>query len=145
MMLLPPGCRAADEIVQEVVPVQVPLAPRSLAQVTLVTATLSELVPDIAMEAALEFTAAVAGEVIVTVGDTSSVRVTVSVSTPVLLLPSVAVTVIRLSPNDNAIGPLLQLVVPVQLALPPRLFDQVTDLIVPVVITLPASDRVAAV
>jgi hypothetical protein len=45
-----PLCRVIPKAVQEVVPVAVPLPPRLLAQVTWVTATLSDAVPPMVME-----------------------------------------------------------------------------------------------
>ena len=52
--------------------------------------------------------------------------VTVRVSVAVLPAASLAVTVMTFWPLDRAMPVLLQLVVPLQVPLPPRLFDQLT-------------------
>ena len=58
-----------------------------------------------------------------------SVYVTVRAALPVKLFESVEVTVIMLLPVCKAIADADQLAVPVHTPLPPRLFDQATDVI----------------
>ena len=55
------------------------------------------------------------------------VYVTVRVSVPVLPAASATVTVMTFWPLDRAMPLLLQLLVPLQVPLPPRLFDQLTE------------------
>src|SRR4051794_27786998 len=86
-----------------VVPVAVPLPPRSLTQLTCVTATLSEAVPPIASVADdTDKVALLVGDVIVTAGCVVSLNVTVSESICVLPAASRAVTVRMFAPVCNA-------------------------------------------
>jgi hypothetical protein len=66
------------------------------------------------------------GEVKATVGGVVSFNVTVKVSVPVLPAASRAVTVSTFVPSRSTIPLAVQLVVPVAVPLPPRLFAHVT-------------------
>lgn len=85
------------------------------------------------------------GEVIATLGFVVSGGMYVMVTDEVPLLPaaSVAVTVIVFDPAERAMPPADHDVVPLQAPLPPRLLDQVTEVIpdaspaVPLMLTVP--------
>jgi len=69
VMMLLPLTSGIDEIAQLVVPLATPLPPRSFAQVTCVTPTLSAVVPvRLIVEDVVEYVAAVVGVAIATVG-----------------------------------------------------------------------------
>ena len=122
-----PGCREIPLADQLVVPVAVPLPPRSLDQVTWVTPTSSEAVPPRVTELLfVPYAALVVGAVMATVGAVVSVKVTVRVAVPVLPAASRAVTVKTFAPGWRATPVADQVVVPVAVPLPPRSLDQLT-------------------
>src|SRR3972149_5143798 len=117
---LVPGWRAIRLADQLVVPLAVPLPPRSFAHVTWVTPTLSAAVPrSVSRRLPVLYVAPVVGEVMATVGGVVSVW-TVRVAVPVLPKASRAVTVITLVPGRSPMLLAVQLVVPLAVPLPPR-------------------------
>src|SRR5207249_1188337 len=113
--------------VQLVDPVAVPLPPALFTHVTWVTPTLSAAVPPNAREELVLLDAdPVLGEVIVTVGGMASTPVTVKLAVAVLPAASWAVTVTTFVSSWMGIPLAVQLVVPVAVPLPPRLFAHVT-------------------
>src|SRR3990172_7350500 len=122
-----PGWRAMALADQVVVPVAVPLPPRSLDQLTWVTPTSSAAVPPRVTEVLFVLkVAAEVGAVIATVGAVVSVKVTVRIAVAVFPAASRAVTVSTFAPGWRAMPVADQVVVPVAVPLPPRSFDQVT-------------------
>src|SRR3989304_6296055 len=122
-----PGCSAIPPADQVVVPVAVPLPPRSLVHVIWVTLTLSAVVPPSVSEVLfVPYVAPDVGDVIATVGAVVSVKVTVRKAVPVLPAASRAVTVSTLVPGRSAMPPADQVAVPVAVPLPPRSLVQVT-------------------
>jgi len=122
---------ATGEAVQLVIPLAVPELPRSVAQVTAVTPTLSDTVPEIdSVEEDVAKVPEVVGAVIVTVGAVVSgaVYVTVRTSVPTFPAASRAVTVITLFPTCRPTTGTFQFVVPVAVPLPPRSVTQLTEL-----------------
>src|SRR5438552_11345708 len=113
--------------VQLVAPVAVPLPPALFTHVTWVSATLSAAGPPnvreelVVLQVELEV-----GEVMATVGGTASTPLTVKLAVPVLPAASWAVTVSTFVPSWMGIPLAVQLVVPVAVPLPPRLFAHVT-------------------
>ena len=79
----------------------------------------------------------------VTVGGVGSVRVTVKVAAAVLPAPSRAVTVSTFVPTCSAIPLAVQLVVPVAIPLPPRLFTHTTCVTPTLSAAVPASSSEA--
>ncbi|PYN53361.1 MAG: hypothetical protein DMD92_20390 [Candidatus Rokuibacteriota bacterium] len=123
---LAPVWRTMPLAVQLVVPVAVPLPPRVFAQVTCVTPTLSDAVPPSARDdVGVLYVEPAVGVVIATVGSEAS-NVTVMLAVLVFPTASFAVTVSTLAPDCSTIPLAVQLVVPVAVPLPPRLFAQVT-------------------
>ena len=128
-MTFDPLCNTMPLTLQLVVPVAVPLPPRSLAHVTCVTPTASlaepptvngvvlvvKVVPDVGVPIEI------AGAVV-----SAGVNVTVSESVRVLFAASRAVTVMTFAPLCKVMPATLQLVVPVAVPLPPRSFVHVT-------------------
>jgi hypothetical protein len=117
--------------VQFVVPVAIPLPPRSVDHLTCVTPTLSFALPPIVSgDEAVENVVPVVGVAIDTIGVMASVvvveRVTVIDAVPVLPAASRAVIVMTFAPVTSGIPAALQLVVPVAVPLPPRSLDHVT-------------------
>src|SRR3990172_6722440 len=99
-----PGCSAMPVADQVVVPVAVPLPPRSLVHVIWVTLTLSAVVPPSVSEVLFVlYVAPDVGDVIATVGAVVSVKVPVRKPVPVLPAGSRAVTVSRFAPGCSAI------------------------------------------
>src|SRR5512145_514299 len=118
--------------VQLVVPVAVPLPPRLFTHVTRVTPTLSDAVPPRVREELLVRKVALeVGDVMVTMGGVVSMTVTVKVSAAVLPAASRAVTVSTFDPDCSMIPLAVQLVVPLAVPLPPRLFTHVTRVTLP--------------
>ncbi len=114
---------------QLVVPIAVPLPPRSLAHVTCVTPTASLAVPPtVKGEVLVVKVVPVVGVAIETAGAVVSGTLNVMVMTSVVTLPvaSCAVTVMMFAPLCKAMPATLQLVVPVAVPLPPRSFIHVT-------------------
>jgi len=112
--------------VQLVVPLAVPLPPRLFAQVTCVTPTLSDAVPPSARDdVGVLYVEPEVGVVIATVGSEAS-NVTVTLAVLVFPTASFAVTVSTFAPDWSTIPLAVQLVVPVAVPLPPRLFVHVT-------------------
>jgi hypothetical protein len=110
---------------QVVVPLATPLPPRLLVQVTWVTPTVSAAVPAMPSDAVFVLKLGlVVGDVIAIVGATVSLMVRVTVKVAVLVLPAAsrAVTVSTFDPVWSAMPVADQLVVPVALPPPPRLF-----------------------
>src|SRR6184192_1136242 len=123
---LAPACSTIPLAVQLVVPVAVPLPPRLFAQVTCVTPTLSDAVPPSARDdVGVLYVEPEVGVVIATVGSEAS-NVTVTLAVLVFPTASFAVTVSTFAPDWSTIPLAVQLVVPVAVPLPPRLFAQVT-------------------
>src|SRR5204862_3335653 len=123
---LAPVWRTMPPAVQLVVPLAVPLPPRLFAQVTCVTPTLSDAVPPSARDdVGVLYVEPAVGVVIATVGSEAS-NVTVMLAVLVFPTASFAVTVSTLAPDCSTIPLAVQLVVPVAVPLPPRLFAQVT-------------------
>src|SRR3989304_1340074 len=88
---------------QVVVPVAVPLPPRSFDQLTCVTPTSSAPVPPSASELVLVLYVALAvGEVMAMAGAVVSVKVTVRVAVPVLPAASRVMTVRTFAPGRSA-------------------------------------------
>src|SRR5262245_3541819 len=124
-----PACSAIPLADQLVVPVAVPEPPRSFTHVTCVTPTLSLEVPlSVSGVVPVGNVGLVVGLVIATVGTVTSggVYVTVNVAVATLFAASRAVTVSTLSPLCSAMPLADQLVVPVAVPEPPRLFTHVT-------------------
>src|SRR5207302_1886975 len=122
-----PDWRTIPPTVRLVVPVAVPLPPRMVTHVTWVTPTLSAAVPPSVREALpVAYVGLEVGVVMVTVGAVASVSVTVTVAVAVLPAASRAVIVSTFDPVWRAIPLAVQLVVPVAVPLPPRLFAHVT-------------------
>jgi hypothetical protein len=121
-----PVCRAIPLVVQLAVPVAVPLPPRLLTHRTWVTPMLSEAVPpSVSEDLVVLYVVLEVGDVIVTRGAVAS-RLTVKASDAVLPAASRAVTVSTFVPVCRAIPLVAQLVVPVAVPLPPRLFTHLT-------------------
>ena len=138
------------DAVQFVVPLALPDAPRSVTQLTCVTPTLSDAVPEtVNGEDAAVYVVPEVGPLMVTVGAVVSVvgaeYVTVSESAPILPAASRAVMVITLLPVWSPIDGTLHVVVPDAVPLPPLLFDQVTDATPTLSAAVPPSDRLAVV
>src|SRR5262249_12934578 len=113
--------------VQLVVPVAVPLPPRLFAHVTWVTPTLSDAVPaSVSGELLVLKVEADVGEVMVTVGGVASTPVSATLPVDVLPAPSRRASVLTFVPSWMGIPLAVQLVVPVAVPLPPRLFAHVT-------------------
>jgi hypothetical protein len=134
-MTLVPVCRAIEEIFQLVVPLAVPLPPRSFVHVISVTAPDAAAVPLNAIAPALvAYVAAAVGPMIVTLGAVVSaggVYDTANVSLAVWPAASRAVTVMMLVPLCSAIEEMFQLVVPLAVPLPPRSFVHVINVTPP--------------
>ena len=118
-MTLAPSFSAIAGIDHAVVPVAVPLPPRSLTQVTCVTVPSSLAVPLIAMVALAVEWFDVPGVTIDSDGDWPSDFVTVSTSVAMLPPASRAVTVMMLVPTLTGTDATLHVVVPVAVPLPP--------------------------
>jgi hypothetical protein len=129
VMTLAPPSSTMPLALQLVVPVAVPLPPRSLAHVTCVTPTASLAVPPTVNGVVLVAKVVpVVGVAIETAGAVVSGALYVTVRIAVAILPAAsrAVTVNAFEPPCSVMLATLQLVVPVAVPLPPRLFDHVT-------------------
>src|SRR5688572_7046329 len=138
-----PGFSEMPATDHAVVPVAVPLPPRSLTQVTCVTPTSSLAVP-LADSVARAVDDVAAGVAIVSAGPWPSVLVTVRMSVAMLPPESRAVTVMTFVPTLTGTPGALHVDVPVALPLPPRLFVQVTLEMPPSSVAVPPSAIVAA-
>src|SRR5262245_26488526 len=128
--------------VQLVVPVAVPLPPRLFAHVTWVTPTLSDAVPaSVSGELLVLKVEADVGDVLVTVGGLVASTVLFRFAVAVLPAASCAVTVSPFVPSWMGIPLAVQLVVPVAVPLPPRLFAHVTWVTPTLSAAVPASVR----
>jgi hypothetical protein len=141
-----PTCRAIPLAVQLVVPLAVPLPPRSFAQRTCVTPALLDTVPLSVSEVSFVlYVPFEVGEVIVRAEEVVVPRVTVKVSVAVLPAASRAVMVSTFVPVCRATPLAVQLVVPVAVPLPPRLFAHRTWVTPTLSAAVPASVREDAV
>src|SRR6185503_11656324 len=129
VMTLDPPTNVIPLAFQFVVPVAVPLPPRSLAHVTCVTPTASLAVPPtVSGVVPVVKVVPVVGVAIETAGAVVSGALKVTVRMAVAKLPAAsrAVTVSVFEPPSSVMLATLQLVVPLAVPLPPRLFDHVT-------------------
>src|ERR1043165_2163407 len=141
---LSPTCSATPVSDQLVVPVAVPLPPRSFDHVTCVTPMLSPAVPArLSGVVVVLYVGLVVGVVIATVGTIAS-DVTVSTAVPTLPAASCAVTVTTFAPGCRAIPLVDQLVVPVAVPLPPRSLTHVTWVTPTLSLALPLTASVVA-
>src|SRR5438874_471508 len=121
-----PACSAIPFAAHFLAPVAMPLPPTLFTHLTCVTPTLSAAVPaSVSVVLFVVYVELDVGALIATVGGVVS-TVTVRVAVPVLPAASCAVTVSTFVPACSAIPLAVQLVVPVAVPLPPRLFTHLT-------------------
>src|SRR5205823_392922 len=121
---LAPACRTMPLAVQLVVPVAVPLPPRSFAHVTWVAP--AGVPPRLRDARPVLYVGEAVGAVRATVGAVAAAEVPVAVRVAMLYAALCGATVRRLAPAWRTMPLAVQLVVPVAVPLPPRLFAHVT-------------------